>query len=121
MILYLAGLMSIDKMYYESAEIDGAGPITKFFRITIPLLMPSITICLFGSISGSFAMYDMNMALTGGGPGNSTSSLVLDITKTAFSQHRLGYGAAKAVVLLAIIMTITLLQVRTTRRREVEL
>jgi raffinose/stachyose/melibiose transport system permease protein len=121
MIIYLAGLMSIDKMYYESADIDGAGSFVKFFHITIPLMMPSITICLFTSIAGSFAMYDMNTALTGGGPGNATSSLVLDITQTAFSQHQLGYGAAKAVVLLVIIMTITLLQVRATRKREVEL
>jgi raffinose/stachyose/melibiose transport system permease protein len=121
MIIYFAGLRAIDHTYYESAEIDGANSLVKFFRITIPLMMPSITICLFTSISGSFAMYDMNLALTRGGPGISTLSMVLDIVNTAFSQNRIGYGAAKAVVLLAIIMTITLLQVRVTRKREIEL
>ena len=121
MVIYLAGLLAIDRVYYESADIDGAGAFCKFFNITLPLMMPSITVCLFTSISGSFAMYDMNTALTGGGPGNATLSLVLDIYRTAFQQNRLGYGASKAVILLVIIMTITLLQVRLTRRKEVEL
>ncbi|MDR1469282.1 MAG: sugar ABC transporter permease [Spirochaetaceae bacterium] len=121
MIIYLAGLASIDKTYYESADIDGANSLTKFFRITIPMLMPSITICLFTSTASSFGIYDMNQALTVGGPGNSTLSMVLDIYNTGFLQNRLGYGSAKSVVLLIIIMTITFLQVSVTRKREVEL
>jgi raffinose/stachyose/melibiose transport system permease protein len=121
MIIYLAGLVAIDKTYYESADIDGAGTFVKFFRITIPLMMPSITICLFSSISGSFAMFDINSAHTRGGPGVSTMSLVLDIYNTGFVENRLGYGAAKAVILLIIIMTITFLQVKITRKREVEI
>jgi raffinose/stachyose/melibiose transport system permease protein len=121
MIIYFAGLTAIDKTYYESASIDGAGWFSKFFRITLPLMMPSVTICLFTSISGSFAMYDMNTALTRGGPGNATLSMVLDIYNTGFGQNRLGYGSAKAVVLLAIIITITFLQIRATRKKETEL
>jgi raffinose/stachyose/melibiose transport system permease protein len=121
MIIYLAGLTSIDKTYYESADIDGASHLTKFFRITIPLLMPSITICLFTSTASSFGIYDINLALTNGGPGNSTLSMVLDIYNTGFLQNRLGYGSAKSVVLLIIIMSITFLQVSATRKREVEL
>jgi raffinose/stachyose/melibiose transport system permease protein len=121
MIIYYAGLTAIDRTFYESADIDGANSVSKFRRITMPLLMPSITVCLFTSISGSFAMYDINVALTKGGPGNSTLSLVLDIFNTAFVQNRIGYGAAKSVILLVIIISITMLQVRFTRKREVEL
>lgn len=121
MIIYLAGLNAIDKTYYESASIDGAGKIKQFFNITLPLMMPSITICLFNVTAQSFRLFDVNVSLTNGGPGRATMGLALDVFNTAFSENRMGYGSAKAVVLLIIVMTITLLQTNFTRKREVEM
>lgn len=121
MIIYIAGLVSIDRTYYESAAIDGAGRIKTFFTITLPLLMPSITITLFNTIGGSFRMFDLNLTLTNGGPGKSTQGLALDVYLTAFSENRMGYGQAKGVILLILVCTIALLQTSFTRRREVQL
>lgn len=121
MIIYLAGLNTIDRTYYESASIDGAGKIMTFFKITLPLMMPSITICLFNVTAQSFRLFDVNVSLTKGGPGRSTMGLAIDIYNDAFKQNRLGYGSAKAVILLIIVMTITMLQTNYTRKREVEM
>lgn len=121
MIIYIAGLTGIDAAYYESASIDGAGKIREFFSITFPLMMPSITICLFNSISNSFRLFDMNVALTKGGPGRSTMGLPLDVYNEAFMQNRMGYGSAKAMILFVIVVTIALLQTYYTRKHEVEM
>lgn len=121
MIVYVAGLNAIDQSFYESASIDGAGSIAKFFKITLPLMMPSITICLFNVTAQSFRLFDVNVALTKGGPGRSTMGLAIDIYNEAFKQNRMGYGSAKAMVLLVIVMTITMLQTNYTRKREVEM
>ena len=121
MIIYVAGLSAIDETLYESAAIDGAGRITKFFKITIPMLMPSITICLFNTTAQAFRLFDINISLTNGGPGRSTMGLALDIYNTAFGQNRMGYGSAKAVILLLVVMTITMLQLSYTKRREVQM
>lgn len=121
MLIYLAGLNTIDNAYYESAAIDGAGRVTRFFKITLPLLMPSITICLFNVTAQSFRLFDVNVALTKGGPGRATMGLALDIYNDAFKANQLGYGSAKAMVLLVIVMAITMLQTNYTRKREVEM
>ena len=121
MIIYLAGLVSIDKMYFESASVDGAGKVRTFFSVTLPLMMPSITITLFNTISGAFKMFDLNLSLTGGGPGYSTQGMALDVYKTAFSENRMGYGQAKGVILLIIVMVVAFIQVNATRKREVEM
>ncbi|MCI9333509.1 MAG: sugar ABC transporter permease [Lachnospiraceae bacterium] len=121
MVIYIAGLVSIEPVYYESAAIDGAGRVRSFFSITLPLMMPSITITLFNTIAGAFRMFDINLSLTGGGPGRSTQGLALDVWKTAFSENRMGYGQAKAVILLVIVITIALIQTSVTRKKEVEM
>ncbi|MCR1840965.1 carbohydrate ABC transporter permease [Murimonas intestini] len=121
MIIYIAGLLSIDKGYYESAAIDGAGRIQRFFKITLPLMMPSITICLFNTIAGAFRMFDMNLSLTDGGPGRATQGMALDVFKTAFSENRMGYGSAKAMILLIIVIAVTFIQTGFTKKREVEM
>lgn len=121
MIIYLAGLNAIDQTYYESAAIDGAGKVKRFFKITLPLMMPSITICLFNVTAQSFRLFDVNVSLTRGGPGRTTMGLALDIYNEAFGQNRMGYGSAKAMVLLIIVMAITMIQTSYTRRKEVEM
>lgn len=121
MVIYLAGLQSIDESLIEAAEIDGASGIKKFFHITLPLIMPSITVNLFMTMSQAFRTFDLNIALTNGGPGKETLSLALDIYREGFSNNAAGYAAAKAVIFFLIVFTITLVQIRYTKSREVQL
>jgi raffinose/stachyose/melibiose transport system permease protein len=121
MIIYLAGLQTIPTDIHEVAEIDGAGWHQRLFRVTIPLLMPAITICLFYSLSNSFKCFDVLLALTSGGPGYVTTPIVLDIYFNAFNNNLFGYATAKAVLLCLIIIIITGIQLFLMKRREVEL
>jgi raffinose/stachyose/melibiose transport system permease protein len=120
LVIYLAGLQTVPKDLMEAATLDGAGPARKFFGVTLPLLMPSVTICVFYSLSNALKTFDVIFSLTFGGPGNATTSIALDIYKTAFSDSRFGYGMAKSVALFLLIMGVTLAQVTMFKRREVE-
>lgn len=110
MILYLAGLQNIPNELYEAAEIDGAGAISKFFRITIPSLSPIIFFTMIIGVINSFKVFDFIFVLTGGGPGRSTHVLVYDIYNTAFKKFEYGYASAMAYVLFLIIIIFTLIQ-----------
>ncbi|MBR7133888.1 MAG: sugar ABC transporter permease [Clostridia bacterium] len=121
MIIYIAGIQNIPTDIMEAARVDGAGSLTTLFRITIPSVMPSITICLFLTITNSFKLFDQNLALTAGAPGKRTQMVALDIYNTFYS--RTGYegvGQAKAVVFFLIVAVIALAQLRFTRSKEVE-
>lgn len=121
MIIYIAGLQNVSTDVLEAAKIDGASKIQTLFRITIPMIMPSITICLFLTISNSFKMFDQNLALTGGGPSNKTTMLALDIYKSFYDKVGFeGVGQAKAVVFFIIVAGIAMAQLVLTRRKEVE-
>lgn len=121
MIIYIAGLTSVPTDILEAAKVDGAGAFTTLFKITIPSVMPSITICLFLTITNSFKMFDQNLALTAGAPSGRTKMLALDIYETFYG--RVGYegvGQAKAVIFFVIVAAIALTQLVLTRRKEVE-
>ncbi len=121
MIIYIAGLQNVSPDVLEAAKIDGANKIQTLFKIMIPMIMPSITICLFLTISNSFKMFDQNLALTGGGPSNKTTMLALDIYKSFYDKVGFeGVGQAKAVVFFIIVTGIAMLQLVFTRRKEVE-
>jgi raffinose/stachyose/melibiose transport system permease protein len=120
MVVYIAGLQTVPRDLLEAAVIDGAGRAARFFRITLPMILPSITICLFYSVSNALKTFDVIFSLTFGGPGSSTSSIALNIYKTAFGESRFGYGAAKSVALFVLIMAVTLVQLSVFKRREVE-
>ena len=121
MIIYIAGLQNVSTDVLEAAKIDGANKIQTLFKIMIPMIMPSITICLFLTISNSFKMFDQNLALTGGGPSNKTTMLALDIYKSFYDKVGFeGVGQAKAVVFFIIVTSIAMLQLVLTRRKEVE-
>ncbi|MEK3885344.1 sugar ABC transporter permease [Paenibacillus sp. PL2-23] len=112
MIIYLAGLQGIPKHLYEAADIDGAGAVTKFFKITIPSLSPVIFFTVVISMINTFKTFDLIYIMTLGGPGRSTNVLVYTIYDVAFKRFELGYAAAISYVLFAIIFIFTLLQFR---------
>lgn len=112
MIIYLAGMQGIPRHLYEAAGIDGAGRLRQFVQITIPMLKP-ITFFLFITLTiRSFQVFDLVYILTGGGPLNSTTTIVNQIVKTAFEEYKMGYASAQAIVLLLITLVVTLVQYR---------
>lgn len=121
MIIYISGIQNISPDLIEAAEIDGANSAQRLFHITIPQVMPSITICLFLTLTNSFKLFDQNYALTAGAPGKSTQMLALDIYNTFYGRVGWqGVGQAKAVIFFLIVAAIALTQLFLTRRKEVE-
>lgn len=116
MVIYLAGLQAIPPQLYEAAEIDGAGAWHRFWYITLPLLTPTTFFILIISIIGSFQVFDLAFVLTSGGPGNATNTIVMYVYNQAFQFFHMGYAAAVAWILFAIILAITLIQWRVQKR-----
>ncbi|THF82263.1 carbohydrate ABC transporter permease [Cohnella fermenti] len=121
MVIYIAGMTAISKEMEEAADIDGAGELTKLLRIKLPMLMSSITVCLFLTISWTYKMYDLNLSLTKGGPFKSSESVAFNIFVEAFSNNNYSLGTAKAVLFFLAVVLITCIQVYITKKREVEL
>lgn len=119
MIVYIAGLESISDDIIEAAQVDGASFWQTLIHVRLPLLMSSITICLFLTLSNCFKIYDVNVSLTGGGPNNATEMVSLNIFNEIFTKSHFGYGQAKAIVFFIIISVITLIQVKVTKDKEV--
>jgi multiple sugar transport system permease protein len=115
-VLFLAGLQDIPEEYYEAAQIDGANSMQSFFLITMPLLSPTIFMVILLSIINSFQVFDQVYVMTSGGPGTATLTLVQYIYTTAFQFRKMGYGAAIASVLFAILIIFALLQTHLYRR-----
>ncbi len=121
MIIYIAGLQNVPTELKEAADIDGATWWQKLRKITIPMVMPSITICMFLSLSNCFKLFDQNLSLTNGAPMRETSMLALDIYNTFYgSGTSKGIGQAKAVVFFITVAVISLAQLYATRSKEVE-
>lgn len=123
MIIYIAGLQSIPDTLTEAAQIDGATPWQTLIKVKLPMLMPSITICLFLTITNSFKLFDQNMALTAGQPAHQSELLAYNIYYTFYGrsgpQWR-GIGQAKAVIFCLIVVAISLIQLKITRKKEVQ-
>ena len=123
MIIYIAGLQSIPNDYIEAARIDGATSPQILFKIKIPNVMPSITICMFLTLTNSFKLFDQNLALTGGDPNHATEMLALNIYNNFYARSGAawkGIGQAKAVIFCIMVITISLIQLRATRSKEVQ-
>ena len=121
MIVYIAGLQAIPGDIQEAAMIDGANRMQRLFKITIPNMMPSITIGTFLTITNSFKLFDQNLALTGGEPLHKTEMFALNIYNTFYGRVGAeGVGQAKAVVFFIIVVGIGLLQLKLTRDKEVQ-
>ncbi len=119
MVIYLAGLQAIPEEIEEAARIDGAGPFTRFFSITIPLLSPTTAFILLYNTILAFQVFDQVFVLTSGGPANASTVVVLEIYKQAFERYNFGYAAAQAMVLFWCILAVTIIQFVYTRRSEV--
>lgn len=120
LVIYIAGLQSVPEDLKEAATVDGAGPLRKFFSITLPLLAPSITISVFMALTNSIKVFDVILSLTGGGPGGTTYSIAYDIYRDTFQNNLYGYGTAKALILFLAVLVVTIVQLAFFKRREVE-
>ena len=121
MIIYIAGIQNIPPELIEAAKIDGASSRQILRNVTLPMVMPSITICSFLTLTNSFKLYDQNLALTAGEPSNKSELLALNITNTFYGRNGWeGVGQAKAVVFFILVAIIALVQLRATRTKEVQ-
>lgn len=121
MIIYIAGIGNIPSDLVDAAKVDGANGMEILRHVIIPMIMPSITICLFLTITNSFKLFDANLALTDGAPSRQTAMLALDIYKTFYGTvGSQGVGQAKAVIFFLMLGAISLIQLKITREREVE-
>ena len=121
MIIYIAGLQSIPGDVMEAAQIDGASGIQRLFKVTIPMMMPSITICMFLSITNGFKLFDQNLSLTAGEPSKMSELMALNIFNTFYGRTGWeGVGQAKAVIFFLIVGLVAVIQNRMTRSKEVQ-
>lgn len=116
MVIFLAGLQGVPAEFYEAAKIDGANAWKTFWHITLPMISPTTFFVTVMSIIYSFQVFDVTMILTGGGPGTATISLVQYIYRCGFQFFRMGYASAIAYILFVIVLTLTLIQVKTGKR-----
>ena len=121
MIIYISGLQAIPTDVMEATEIDGANGVQKLFRVTLPLMMPSITICTFLTLTNGFKLFDQNLALTGGAPMKQTELMALNIYQTFYGRVGFeGVGQAKAVIFFLIVIVMAGLQQYFTKSKEVQ-
>ncbi len=120
MVIYIAAIMAIDDALIESAQIDGASGVQMFLKITLPLIAPAVTICLFLMLSWSTKIFDVIFSLTRGGPFGATEAFALNIYFEAFQANNYGLGSAKAVLFFLVVGVVTLIQVTLTKRLEID-
>jgi raffinose/stachyose/melibiose transport system permease protein len=121
MLIYLAALQGVPQELKEAAIVDGANSVQTFFKVTLPMIMQSITICVFLTLSAGFKAFDIIFAVTRGGPGKSTQVMSLNVYNEAFMGNmRFGFGSAKSILLFLLIVIITVIQLGFFKKREVE-
>ena len=123
MIIYIAGLQNVPDDLIEAAQIDGATQWETFWQVKLPMIMSSITVCVFLTLTNSFKLFDQNLALTGGEPNHLTEMLALNIYQTFYARAGLqwkGLGQAKAVLFCILVVAISFAQLRATRSKEVQ-
>ena len=131
MLIYINGLATVPKDVLEAAQIDGANDMTTLFKIKIPMIAATFTICTFLTLTSAFKQFDVNLALTNGVGtvrnfmgqrlSNGTQMIALNIYNTAFARDMYGYAQAKAILFFIILATVSLIQVRISNKREVEM
>jgi raffinose/stachyose/melibiose transport system permease protein len=122
MVIYIAAIQSVPSSLIEAAVVDGASAVKRFFKVTVPMIKQSFTICMFVTLNSAFQVFDVVFSLTGGGPGRATQVAAINIYEEAFSRsNRFGYATAKSTILFLIIMLITLVQLKVMKKREEEM
>ncbi len=119
-LIYVAGFMGLNEDVMEAASIDGATGWIKMTKIVLPLMMSSITICLFLTLSRAFMVYDVNLSLTGGAPYGTTEMAAMHVYEKAFTSRQFGVGQAEALILFIVVAIISGTQVYFTKKQEVE-
>ena len=120
LVIYMATLNTIPQELMEAAEVDGASGFQRFFKITLPLMMPGITLNSVLSLAGGLKQYDHVKVITGGGPGGATQTITLQAVEKAFVYNRRGYSSAIILVLFIMIVIVSVIQISITKKREVE-
>jgi raffinose/stachyose/melibiose transport system permease protein len=121
LIIYLAALQGVPAQLKEAAELDGANSWQTFLNVTLPMIQSALIVCIFWTLNSTFQVFDVVFSLTGGGPGRTTQSVALNIYEESFRGNiRYGYATAKSTVLFIIILSITIIQLITMRKREME-
>jgi len=121
MVIYIAGLQNVPPELIEASQIDGASRWQTLRNVTLPMIMPSITICLFLTLANTFKMYDQNLALTNGAPAKQTQMAALSIVNTMYKKiGQEGVAQAEAVIFFLIVAAIALIQLSATRSKEVD-
>lgn len=120
MLIYLAGLQSVPSDLYEAAKVDGAGALSRFRNVTIPMLAPAITICVVGITTGSLKVYDLLVSSTKGGPGRASTSIIYQTYTTAINGRQYGYGSAMSITLVLVLLLVAMIQVKGLKNREVQ-
>ena len=123
MIIYIAGLQNVSDDLIEAAAIDGASPWETLWKVKLPMVMPSITICVFLTLTNSFKLFDQNLALTGGDPNHMTEMMAMNIYQTFYARAGAqwkGLGQSKAVLFCLLVIVISMIQLKATRSREVQ-
>ncbi|GMG70528.1 carbohydrate ABC transporter permease [Tetragenococcus halophilus] len=120
MLIYISFLTSISQTVLDSAKMDGANAWQMFWYIKFPTVAPAFTISLFLTLTNAFRLYDLNLALTNGGPFGSTEMLAMNIYNTAFQEYSQGYAQAKGVIFFIIVTIVTVIQLNLTRKREMD-
>jgi raffinose/stachyose/melibiose transport system permease protein len=119
MVIFFAALRRIPRNLYEAARLDGAGPVTQFFYITVPLLRQNVLVAVLLAITGGFAGFDLFFTMTNGGPFSATEVPATWIMKQAFDQNQLSYGIALTVILTVVVIAISLVYLRFSERANV--
>jgi multiple sugar transport system permease protein len=114
-MILLAGLSSVPPHFYEAARLDGAGAWKRFWHVTLPMMSPTLLFTCIITVVGAFQIFDPMFIMTSGGPGISTTSIVLYIYQTGFQSFQMGYAATLALVVFVVIMVLTIIQLRISR------
>ena len=120
MVNYIAGITTVPKDLIEAAKIDGATGFQVFRRVTLPLIMPAVSICTLTSLTFSFKLFDIIMVFTKGGPANSTVTVAYNIYKEASVKNNYGLATAKSLVFVVFVLIFTVIQLKVTKSKEVE-
>lgn len=120
MVNYIAGIIAVPLELMEAAKIDGANAFQVFSKITIPMIMPAISICMFTSLTFSFKLFDIVMVFTKGGPANATVTVAYNIYQEAFSNNNYGLATAKSLVFVIFVLCVTAIQMKITKSKEIE-